>query len=271
MPSTEATSHKDACEKSATPFPPEIRVKIYEELLINLNRPLYPNAYAKGRRGRKCVFTSILRVCRTFYEEALPILYGRNILAFRDTGLLKPWLPFPKGHLAMVKHVRVNVSPAHYGSVGKMGDFLIDLHLSGAKLIDLSIRIYGPGSEDDSESQLPDGFLVHDHPIVVGLFTLKAVKKLKIDFEGEVRFEAGVADALRESFLKEQSTVGQSITIRKICSVEHPWLDPGEPCSECGKTKESMRNGIAYLEYQDDEITRQLTEQFNNYKRNEAV
>ena len=275
MLSTEVTSQKDACEKSVTSFPPELRVKIYEELLISSSSPLHPNGFTRNGRGRKRnrhqrsedrVFTSILRVCRTFYEEALPILYGRNILAFHDAGLLRPVLPFPKGHLAMVQHVHVDVSPSHYGSVAKMGDFIVDLHLSGAKLIDLSIRIHVLESKDPVRdvfypgrlppSQLHDGFLVHNHPIVVGLFWLKAVKKLNIDIEGEVRFEPGIANSLRKIFPKKQSIINQSITIRKSCIVPHERLDPEVACFGCGNTKESLGNGIGYCEYQDDMITR---------------
>ena len=273
MPPTEVTSHKDAREKSATSFPPELRVKIYEELLINSNGPLHPNGFTRNGRGRyrnrhqrsdNRVFASILRVCRTFYKEALPVLYGRNILAFYDASFMKPVLPFPKEHLAMVKHVHVDVNLSHEGCAAKMGNFLIDLHWSGAELVDLSVRIHALVEREYNgmlpPSQLDDGLLAQNHPMVVGLSSLKAVKKLDIDFEGKVRFESGVADALRESFLKEQSTVSQSITIRKACTIWHEALDPEEPCWECGNTRKNLGNGIGYCEYRDDETTRELTE-----------
>ena len=273
-------------------LPPELRVKVYEELLISRSRPLYPNGtIGNGRKRNRDghqysedrVFTSILRTCRAFYEEALPILYGRNILTFHDTGwwgARKLVLPFPKGHLAMVKHVHVDASPSHFGSLDRMGGLLININLSGAKLIDLSIYIYmleGNGAfrrHYRGISQPPQpfsNFLAEDDPIVEALFSMEPAKSLNLQMDDEARFAPGVADALRSSFLDEGIATGRSITIRKACTMPHRALDLEEPCFRCGNTKESLENGIGYYEYQDDMVTWRLAEQFNKHKRREVL
>ena len=290
MPSSiEVTSRRDACKKSATSLPPELRVKVYEELLISRSRPLQPNGFAGNGRGRQRdghqysedrVFTSILRTCRTFYEEALPILYERNILAFHDAGVLKPVLPFPEGHLAMVKHVHFNISLLRFGSVEKLGILLLKLSMSRAKLVDLSIRIH---VLEDKAAVLREyrgilpplqpfsTFLVDHHPIVMALFSMEPVQKLDIRMDGEARFGPGVANALRESFLEEGVATGRSINIQKACPVPHEILELEEECFKCGNTKESLVNGTGYCEYQDDIVTHRLAKQFNKHERREAL
>ena len=285
MSSTEITTFEDACNRPTFPLPIELRMKVYEQLLVCLDGSLKPHGFQRYTvkshyRGEKCISIDILLTCRTIYEEALPILYGKNVLAFHDNNIFKRVLPFPEEHLIMIKHVKVEMSPSNYNSAEKIGSLLMTLGTSRAKLIDLSIRIHMLEGKDVFRreyhhilppSRLHGGFLPHNHPIVVALFSLKAVKKLDIDFEGEVRFEPGVANALRESFMKKQTTISPSITIRKACSISHEALELKEECFRCGNTKESLGNGIGYCEYQDDMVTRRLAEQFNKHKRREAV
>jgi len=39
---------------------------------------------------KKYIFTNVLQTCRANYHEALPILYGKNLLAFHDNKVSKP-------------------------------------------------------------------------------------------------------------------------------------------------------------------------------------
>lgn len=198
-------------------------------------------------------FTNILQTCRTFYEEALPILYGKNTLGFHDNNFSKPMLPFPEGHLTMVKRAEVDISPFIYSSAKKTGDFLMTLGTSGAELVDLSIRIHMHKYSDkilhEHHDTLPplhlfDQSLVGDHRIVAGLFSLKAVKKLYIKMEDEARFEPGVANALKAAFMKDGIADGRSVTIEKGCTFPHRELDEEDLCPGCGNTKEDLNNRI---------------------------
>ena len=73
-------------------LPPEVRAMIYRKLLISPDRIDNP-AYRVGlkRIEHKMLGTyapvagldsTILRVCRTVYDEALPVLYGENTFCF---------------------------------------------------------------------------------------------------------------------------------------------------------------------------------------------
>ena len=266
----------DASNKPAFPLSPELRVKVYEELLIHPNRPLKPNGfqrYTSGRpyREKDYIFTSILRTCRMFYEEALPILYGKNTLAFHDNDFGKPVLPFPKGHLSMVKHVAVDISPSIYSSARKMGQFFLTLGTSGVNIVDLTIRIHMLEHNDEflreNLDALPplhlfDQCLIGDHPLVRALFSLKAVKKLFIEMEDEARFKPGIADALKLAFMMEGTADGRSIIIEKGCTFPHEEFEEEERCPGCGNTEDDINNGTADWEYKDDMLSQQALGKF---------
>ncbi|CAD6570298.1 MAG: hypothetical protein ASARMPREDX12_003443 [Alectoria sarmentosa] len=276
MSSAEITTLENAGNKPAFPLSPEMRVKVYEELLIHPHRSLKPNGFARYKAGRPYrekdyILTNILRTCRTFYEEALPILYGKNTLEFHDNNFSKPVLPFPEGHLAMVKRVKVDISPSIYSSAEKMGGFLMTLGTFGANIVHLSIRIHMLEQNDEfvreNHDKLPplhlfDQCLVGDHPIVLGLFSLMAVKELFIEMEDEARFEPGVAKALKWAFMKWGTAGGRSITIEKGCTFPHEELDEEGPCPGCENTEEDFIIGTANWEYKDDMLTRRAVAKF---------
>lgn len=266
MSSNDIATRKDASKKANFPLSPELRVKVYEHLLVHPERSLKPNGFRRYTGGRPYrekdhIFTSILQTCRTFYEEALPILYGKNTLAFHDNDFNKPVLPFPEEHLTMVKHVEVDISPLIYCSAEKMGEFLWTLGTSGAKFVDLSVRIHMLEGNDEVMHEhhptLPppspfDRLFVDDHPILTGLFSLIAVNRLYIQMEDEARFEPGFADALKKAFMEEGTANGRSITIEKGCTFPHDELAGDGPCPGCGNTEEDLINGTAKWEYKDD-------------------
>lgn len=279
MSSAEATTGEDASNKPAFPLSPELRVKVYEQLLIHPGRSLKPNGFmyfTSGRPSREKdhIFTSILRTCRMFYEEALPILYGKNTLAFHDEDFSKPVLPFPKEHLTMVKHVVVDISPRIYSSARKMGQFLEALGTSGVNLIDLAITIHMHEIADedswehhDGEGTLPpldlfDYCLFGDHSIVEGLLSLKAVKSLSIRMEDEARFEPDFANALKYTFMVEGTADDRSITIEKRCTFPHGKLEWKERCPGCGNTEDDINNDTADWEYKDDMLSHKAVGKF---------
>ena len=283
------TTCEDACKRPPFPLPMELRLKIYEQLLVLPDGSLKANGIRHYERQlydreKDKTFISILLTCRTVYEEALPILYGKNVLAFHDNDLGKPLLPFPEDHLVLIKHVEVEMSPCIFGSVKRMGNLLMTLGTSRAKFIDISVRIYMPKDKETfrrrylvilQPSEKQDALLFNDNPIVVGLLSLKAVKRLDIRIEGDVRFQPGGACALRTSFMEKGITIGRSIAIRKPCrSINHEIFEMEEPCSTCGPMNEGRAFRTGYYEYHDDEVTWRLLKQFNEYtehKRRKAV
>ena len=150
------------------------------------------------------------------------------------------------------------------------------LGTSGANLVNIHIRINISEEYDKYYRKqflkmpplsLFDRFLVGDHPIVAGLFSLKTAKKVVIQMANQARFEPGVANALKEAFMKEGSAYGRSITIVRHCNALHRRLAEGKPCSHCGHMKEKSDNGPHWLhslqrEYEDDMLSRQAVENF---------
>ena len=269
MSSTEITTCEDARKRPPLPLPTELRLKVYEQLLVLPDRSLKPSGFRhRDPRYFTCekdkAFISILLTCRTIYEEALPILYGKNVLAFHGHDISNPLLPFsfPEGYLIMIKHVKVEIRPSLNGSAEKMGNFLMLLGTSGANLIDIHINIDMVESFDMARRTLPpppplslfDRFLVGDHPIVAGLFSLKTPKKMVIKMENETRFEPGVANALKKAFMEEGTACGRSITIVHRCEVLWP-----KPCPQCAHTNDL---GFVDLEYEDDILSWQAVEKF---------
>ena len=62
----------------------ETRANIYENVLIHPIK-LLPNGLGRDDEDEPYgVNISILQTCRVVYNEALPILYGKNLLAFND-------------------------------------------------------------------------------------------------------------------------------------------------------------------------------------------
>ncbi len=277
---TETTTRRNAINKPAFPLPPELRLKVYELLLVHPDQSLKPNGFLHYEAGRPYlekdyISTSILRACRSIYEEALPILYGKNNLTFHDNNFSKPLLPFPEGHLAMVKHIEVDISPIMYSSARKMGEFLATLGTSEAKLIDLSIHIHMLEESDElfrrSHNTLPplpplhllDQFLVGSHPILGGLLSLKSVKKLYIQFEDEACFELGFTNVLKAALMKDGTVDDLSITIEKGCTFPHGELDEEYSwCLGCGNTMDDFENGTMNWEYKDDMLSRQALGHF---------
>lgn len=221
MSSTETTLYDDANNKPAFPLPPELRLTIYKQLLIHPDRPLKPNGPFRSVCGRPIyeesylendhIFTSVLRVCRLFYSEALPILYGCNVLHFHDTELTKPVLPFPEEYLTMVKRVKVDMRPYLYNSTRTMAQFLRALSGPGISLLDLSVRVRVSRRADVYWRRIPKGdpppldtdcFLSAENPMFAALLSFRAVKRFCIELLDEARFEPGVADAFRESFME---------------------------------------------------------------------
>ena len=140
----------------------------------------------------------------------------------------------------MIKRADVYMSPCFYGSAEKIGNFLTALSTSGAKLIDLLIFIhlaeddYEYGFENllDNQCRPPaaprslfDQDLFGNHPIVTGLFSLKRVKNFVIQLADKARLEPGIADMLKEAFMKDGTIDGRSITIKQECIDSHKALD----------------------------------------------
>ena len=120
-------------------LPPEVRVVIYEQLLMKQEDVEIAHEWALGtyRSISKCKFHTsglhamILRTCRTVYHEGLSILYGQNrfwfkdpddLIAFAYGGVKKHALGDvqfglryePHGRLALVRNVYLSLTKIGY-------------------------------------------------------------------------------------------------------------------------------------------------------------
>lgn len=247
---------------------PEIRVQIYENLLIrpghNFHVSRRQRSFAFGKNARP-ISTNILRTCRSIYNEALPTLYGNNIICFDDHAVDDPVFPFPGDHLPLLKHVGVFISPYRYGSTEKMGDLLQALANPGIWLLGLNIQIRIIEDADNiineglPASKRPDilhRFLFGENPIVDALFLFTTVKKLIIRMWEEARFEPGMAEALEYAFINQGIVDGRSITIEKGCTLDHWELSYDfDRCPLCCNSFADLKKGTASWKYEVDDIT----------------
>lgn len=65
-------------------LPAELRMIIYEELLLVLERRIIVSSNLDTSAPDSHLYPAILRVCKTTYEEALPILYSSNMFEVRS-------------------------------------------------------------------------------------------------------------------------------------------------------------------------------------------
>jgi hypothetical protein len=86
-------------------LPREIRDKILKNcLVIGIAFPYHDKAYRTFKPPYAA--SQILRVCRLLYEEALPILWGTNIICFHDLSDLKRFLSFSSVDVqTMIHHI----------------------------------------------------------------------------------------------------------------------------------------------------------------------
>lgn len=244
---------------------PELRLMIYEKLLIQIDRPLRLIKGPQdeiGPSSRNNICTSILRTCRAIYNEALPILYGSNTLLIRISPV-KEMIYLPKHCLALLKHVSISATP--FEGSDSLDTACCLQSIADGSLDDLSIHIYISYRENYyfAANSLPhvlesfrNNLLVADNPILRALLSLTSVKKLYIELENGARFEPGFADILKETFMKTGSGQGRSIVIRKRCTHQGASnFENGARCPDCANTMEEIANGTADWEYKDDTIT----------------
>lgn len=252
-------------------LPSELRVKIYELHLIQPGRALQPNGFEdlyediyeehfkSGERvcsEEHQVFPNILQTCRTIYNEAIPILYGKNTLAFHDTNWTTQIMPFPKHHLSLVKHIKVAVNPVLSDSVRRMANFLRVLTGPEISLTNLSVHIHTDFALerydfDEDEPPYPwllytDRLLTDRDPIVRALFALTSVNKLYIWLVDHARYDSGGPDDLRTRFQESAAARGYSIVIEERCA------DPHDPCRRCDQLSMELEEGMMTCEYSKD-------------------
>jgi len=253
---------------------PELRLMIYEKLLVRASRPL---AFIKGPEDvvesfdGNNICTSILRTCWAIYNEALPTLYGNNTLIF-DTSPVNGLRYFPEHCLGLLKHVRITATPVEGRNSLETAHCLQSL--AKLSLEDLTIYIFIPFTEyEDYPSKSPppvpkrfkSDLQVADNPILPALLSLTSVKWLHILLEDGARFKPGFAKMLEERFAMEGSREGGWIFIEQACthtgattsimgSLANYKIEGGARCSTCGNTKAEIANGTADLAYEDNEV-----------------
>ena len=254
-------------------LPPEIRVRIYELLLVNpYDDALAPNGPSSNLvlstdNEEQIVFTSILQACQLICHEALPILYGKNKLAFHDQGYEAPLFSFHLAHLSFTKRVIVYLEPYLYNSTYKMTLLLqylagADVHLSE---LSIYISILRPRKERDSEIEDGRGqpeylktlFLLGEHPMLMALTRLTvSVEILHITMLDEARFKPGFA----RSLVEHGHAAGHRVSVWKGCTSYHCGLAEEGLCKciVCElrlSSVEYLSNPKHHFRYEDDAVT----------------
>ena len=248
---------------------------IYELVLIDfcyallVNRSSRYSLESPSAEGQT-LFIDILLACRLVYREALPILYGKNMITFNDRAPKTPLLPFPRAHISLLKWVTVTMEPYLRGSTSKMALLLENLagagvHLSGlfitigilrsAQLTDSEIEDdYPPSSPDLLLLGSPDLFLLGKHPIVEALSRLPySVETLEITMLDEARFAPWFAHRL----VDQGKGAGHTVTISKGCSYyHHEFFESGRcRCFVCETGAVDLFDREYVFPYEDDEVT----------------
>ncbi|KAI1273006.1 hypothetical protein F5Y07DRAFT_277586 [Xylaria sp. FL0933] len=114
-------------------FPPEIRLKIYSEVLIQDDTVEFRATYGGRSPGfyrlqRQGLSPAVLRTCKTMNAEALPLLYSGNCFGFPDsytsTGpatavssyydvpYIAPFLQQISSNTPLLRHITINFPPS---------------------------------------------------------------------------------------------------------------------------------------------------------------
>ncbi|KAF1941887.1 hypothetical protein EJ02DRAFT_187820 [Clathrospora elynae] len=229
-------------------FPTEIRLMIFEELLR-----VSPCVVFRG--GAKFgpldlnefhhdipVPWQILGTCRQYYEEALPIMYGKNMFAFCTGKSGEPSMFWRFPIKVRLMHYLTNLSiycradAPTKEAAKRVAHFIVALSHHAKNLEYLSIVI---SSDQRFEKACPWDILFCDHPVSKALVTLiksKTVKHVQIRLHDGAALHPGFAHFLLQQFYKTHIPGdSRSLVFTKSCTCapDARSLDP-EHCTHCG-------------------------------------
>lgn len=210
-------------------FPTEVRLMIFEELVI-VSGTVFRGASTFGPLDEKefheevSIPWQILATCRKYFEETVPILYGRNKFVFCTGEAGEPGMfwrfPISRRYMGYLNDVGVFVraDDPKKESAKRVGHFLKALIRHAPNLEHLTLLI---SSDRFYEALCPFDILFADHPIsreLLHLIEAETVKHLKIRLHDGACFSPHYAGFLAQTFMEKLSTSGRSITFTTSCT-----------------------------------------------------
>ncbi|KAH9860328.1 hypothetical protein J1614_011658 [Plenodomus biglobosus] len=217
-------------------FPAEIRLMIFEEVLSVWPQMVYRGAFDFGPLdpnefdGEIQISWQILATCRLYYEEAHPILYGKNRIAFCTGAKGRPgsfWrFPIRPHFMKYVTDLSIFYRADEPGkpSAKRVSHFIKALARLAINLQQLTILI---SSDQRYERACPWDIIFCDHPVakaIVHMIEKKTIKNMKLRLHDGARVFPGFARFLEQTFLKDGKPVDRTLSFTTSCSCA-PYMD----------------------------------------------
>ncbi|KAF2176666.1 hypothetical protein K469DRAFT_755519 [Zopfia rhizophila CBS 207.26] len=236
-------------------FPTEVRLLIFEELLI-----VWPKTVFRGARefgpldkkefdGKISISCQILQTCRKYHDEAAPIMYGKNKLVFctGEYGNPGQFMRFPINVRYMPYATDLGIyfraTDPKEESSKRVAHFIKAIARRGTSLQNLVVLT---SSDRYHEAVCPWDIPFCDHPVskaLVNLVESKTVRHLKLRVHNGACFFPGFASFLKQIFEQNRPTTGRSITFTRSCTCPNGCpLHPANDCFMCGWPKQEKHN-----------------------------
>ncbi|KAF2474762.1 uncharacterized protein BDR25DRAFT_214540 [Lindgomyces ingoldianus] len=224
-------------------FPTEVRLMIFEELLIVWPKTVFRGAYEFGPLDKRefdeeiDVPWQILQTCRKYHDEAAPIMYGKNRFVFCTGKHGEPgefWrFPVNIHYLQYVTDLGIYFradSPDEQGSQ-RVAHFLKAISRRATNLKYLVVLV---SSDRFYEAKCPWDILFFHHPVCEALIELierRTAQHLKIRLHNGALLFPSLAHFLDQTFRKNGPSADRSLTFTSSCTC--PKGCPHHPTDVC--------------------------------------
>ncbi|CAO2648733.1 Nn.00g096820.m01.CDS01 [Neocucurbitaria sp. VM-36] len=228
-------------------FPTEIRLMIFEELLVVWPKIVFRGAHDFGPLAEQefeeeiSIPWQILATCHKYYEEAVPIMYSKNRFVFCTGKGGEPGMfwrfPIHTRYMLYLTDLGIYLradTPTKQAAK-RVAHFVKALSRLAIHLEYLVVMI---SSDALYEQSCPWDIMFFDHPVAKALVQLveaKTVKHLKLRLHDNACVFPGFAQFLNQAFYKEGVPTDRSIVFSRSCTC--PPLCPNHPtayCLHCG-------------------------------------
>ncbi|KAF2280815.1 uncharacterized protein EI97DRAFT_8902 [Westerdykella ornata] len=252
-PSTEAGGPSDVLGQ----LPTEIRLMIFEELLVVRPKPVFRGAREFGPLDKRefseevPIPWQVLLTCRQYFNEAMPILYGKNNFVFCTGASGKPgkFWRFPISRRSMPFLTNIGIyfradGPRSEAS-RRVGHFLRALCRHALKLEHLTVMGY---SDRFDEGNCRWDILSPAHPIseaLINLVELKPMKHLTIRLHNaNALFGPDLACFLAERFYQTDGWNTRTLAFTRSCTCPASAPSFYSLCSLCANPLSEDTNPI---------------------------
>ncbi|KAF2876814.1 hypothetical protein BDV95DRAFT_483284 [Massariosphaeria phaeospora] len=232
-------------------FPTEIRLMIFEELLVVNPKTVFRGAHEFGPLDDKefseeiPIPWQILLTCRKYHEECVPIMYGKNRFVFCTGAGGEPgqfWrFPIHSRYMHYLTDLGIylRADDPNKEAARRVGLFLKAIARLATNLKHLTVMV---SSDRFYDAVCPWDILFGDHPVAEALvFVTEAqnIKHLKIRLHDGACLFPVFASFLSQNFYGVESATNRSITFTRSCTCPPacPHI-PATTCFMCGFPKD---------------------------------